>query len=132
MLRAVTINRSVVIVLALILSMVGVFSLRNSMFDVMSMMVFGLLGYFMLRYGYSTAAFALALILGEQFEGLLRRGLLLEDSSWTGFMTRPVTAVMVAISVALLVYGVVGTIRTSRRLARAAERQEERAAVSTP
>jgi putative tricarboxylic transport membrane protein len=132
MLRAVTINRSVVIVLALILSMVGVFSLRNSMFDVMSMMVFGLLGYFMLRYGYSTAAFALALILGEQFEGLLRRGLLLEDSSWTGFMTRPVTAVMVAISLALLVYGVVGTIRTSRRLARAAERQEERAAVSTP
>lgn len=127
MLRIVTLDRSVVLVMALVLSLVGVFALRNSAFDVLVMMVFGLIGYFLLRYGYSTAAFALAVILGEQFEGLLRRGLLLENSSWGDFLSRPITAGMVLLSVALLGYGVFSTVRTSRavRKATAAEPVED-------
>lgn len=115
MLRIVLLDRSVVLVLALLLSMLGVYALRNSTFDVAVMLVFGFVGYFMLRYGYSTAAFALAAVLGRDFEGYLRRGMLLTDSSFASFITRPVTATLVVVSLALLTYGVISTIRESRR-----------------
>lgn len=115
MLRLVLLDRSVVLVLALVLSMVGVYALRNSIFDVAVMMFFGLIGYFMLRYGYSTAAFALAVVLGADFESYLRHGILLTHNSFTEFISRPITALLVSVSLALLVYGVIGTVRQSRR-----------------
>ena len=120
LLHIVTIDRSVVLTIALVLSIVGVFALRNSSFDVVVMMVFGIVGYFMLRYGYSVAAFALAVVLGENFEGLLRRGLLLEGGSFTAFISRPITAVMVGVSVVLLVIGIVSTVRATRKAKRLA------------
>jgi putative tricarboxylic transport membrane protein len=122
LLRMVTLDRSVILTMALVLSIVGVFALRNSSFDVLVMMIFGLVGYFMLRYGYSTAAFALAVVLGENFEGLLRRGLLLEGGDWGAFFTRPITLGMVLFSVALLVFGILGTLRASKRGKANAER----------
>ncbi|MER3388637.1 MAG: tripartite tricarboxylate transporter permease [Microcella sp.] len=131
LLGIVTINRSIVLTIALVLSIIGVYALRNSIFDVVVMLVFGGIGYFMLRYGYSTAAFALAVVLGGSFEGLLRRGILLTDSDWGQFFTRPITLTMVIISILLLVYGIVGTIRTSRRMrARVAATAAEQSATS--
>jgi putative tricarboxylic transport membrane protein len=115
MLRLILLDRSAVLVLALVLSMVGVYSLRNSIFDVVVMMFFGLVGYFLLRYGYSTAAFALAVVLGHDFESYLRHGILLTNDSFAEFITRPVTALLVLLSAGLLTYGVIGTVRESRR-----------------
>lgn len=122
LLHMVTLDRSVILTMALVLSIVGVFALRNSSFDVLVMIIFGIVGYFMLRYGYSTAAFALAVVLGENFEGLLRRGLLLEGGSWGAFFTRPITLGMVIFSIALLAFGIFGTLRASKRAKANAER----------
>jgi putative tricarboxylic transport membrane protein len=121
MLRIVQLDRSVVLVMALLLSMVGVYALRNSVFDAGVMIFFGLIGYFMLRYGYSTAAFALSVTLGHDFEGYLRHGILLEDNSFGQFITRPVTALMVAISAALLIYGVISTVKETKASRKAAQ-----------
>lgn len=115
MLRIVQLDRSVVLVIALLLSMVGVYALRNAVFDVSVMVFFGLVGYFMLRYGYSTAAFALAVTLGHDFEGYLRHGILLTNNSFGEFISRPVTAILVGLSLALLAYGIYTTVRDSRR-----------------
>ncbi|HWM33641.1 MAG TPA: tripartite tricarboxylate transporter permease [Pseudolysinimonas sp.] len=118
LLRIVTIDRSVVLTVALVLSIIGVYALRNSTFDVVVMMAFGVVGYFMLRYGYSVAAFALAVVLGENFEGLLRRGLLLEGGDLGAFVSRPITAVMIGVSAVLLVVGIVTTVRAARKAKR--------------
>jgi putative tricarboxylic transport membrane protein len=115
LLRIVTIDRSSVLTMALVLSVMGVFALRNSIFDVIVMMVFGIVGYFMLRYGYSTAAFALAVVLGNGFEGLFRRGLLLTNSDLGEFFSRPITLTIVILSALLLAYGLYETVRTSRK-----------------
>jgi putative tricarboxylic transport membrane protein len=125
MLRVVLFDRSKVLVLALVLSIVGVYALRRSVFDVGVMMVFGLAGYFMLRYGYSTAAFALAVVLGSDFEGYLRRGILLTNGSFVEFITRPVTAGLVALAVALLAYGVITTVRAARSSKQSAGQRDE-------
>jgi putative tricarboxylic transport membrane protein len=120
MLRLVLLDRSIVLIMALLLSMVGVYALRNSLFDVSVMLVCGLVGYFMLRYGYSTAAFALGVTLGDDFEGYLRRGLLLTDSNFGTFISRPITLFLVILSGALLAYGIYGNIREGRAVKRKA------------
>ena len=130
LLHIVTINRSVVLTMALVLSIIGVFALRNSIFDVIVMMFFGIVGYFMLRYGYSTAAFALAVVLGGEFEALLRRGILLVNSDWGEFFTRPITLTMVLLSAALLTYGIIGTVRDTRAAKRKTVAQKDTTPVS--
>jgi hypothetical protein len=68
MLKAVDLNRQVVIVLALPMVTLGTCSLGTHVLDVAVAMVAGGIGYLMLRYGYSTTAATLAVSLGSEFE----------------------------------------------------------------
>ena len=58
----------------------GAYSLKNSVFDVGQMLVFGVLGYAMKKLGYSPAALTLALVLGPLAERALRQSLIISDS----------------------------------------------------
>lgn len=126
MIKVLTINRSVVVVLALATVVLGVYSLRYRMFDVVVCFVCGAIGYFMLRYGYSTAAAALAVVLAAGFEASLRRGLSIFDDDLTQFLGRPITAVILAIALLFLVLGIRRTVQASRadRAERAAAAQQ--------
>jgi len=116
MLKAVTLNRSGVIVFSLAVVILGVFSLNGRIFDVAAMIVFGLIGYFMLRYGYSTAGAALAVVLGKLFEQNLRQGLSLTRNSWGEFFARPITATVVAIAVIIFLIGIYRQFRLRQRM----------------
>ena len=70
----------------------------------------------MMRYGYSVAAAALAVFLGREFERNLRIGLQFYDQSWYEFFSRPITAAIMTVVFALLVYGIVQQIRMRRRI----------------
>jgi putative tricarboxylic transport membrane protein len=117
MLKAVNLNRSVVMVLALATVVLGVFSMNTRVFDVVVALICGVIGYFMLRYGYSTAGAALAVVLGGAFERHLRVGLNLVDNSWIGLLSRPITGTIVAISMALLVFGLYRQIQFRKKMA---------------
>jgi putative tricarboxylic transport membrane protein len=54
--------------------------------------------------------------LGAGFESNLRQGLLLVDSNLIAFVSRPWTAAILGICLALLVYGVVSTVRVGRKV----------------
>jgi putative tricarboxylic transport membrane protein len=115
LLRLVTFDRSLVLVGALILTMVGTYSIDRSVFDVFLLILFGVVGYFMLRYGYSTAGAAIAVVLGDGLETNLRAGLLLMEGDVGAFLSRPWTAAILLFSTVLLVYGTVNMLRLSRR-----------------
>lgn len=131
LLRAATMNRSVVLPVALAVTLVGVFSLNRSLFDVGLMLVFGLVGYFMLRYGYSTAAAAIAVVLGGGLESGLRQGLVLTGGSLSDFVLRPITGTVLLIALAFLVFSSVQTYRLGRKAA-PAESLEESASRESP
>ena len=114
LLKVVSIDRTLVLGTALALCMLGIFTLNRSIFDVFLMTFFGIIGYFMMRYGYSPAGFAIALILGKGLEANLRRGVLLCGDWWT-FFSRPWTAGLLAVCLGLLIYGALGTLKLSRR-----------------
>ena len=112
--RLAGLDRSVVLVVALALTLVGVYSVDQSMFDVFTCLLFGLIGYFMLRYGYAVAAAALGVILGDDIEANLRQGLLIADGSFVTFLSRPVTAIVLLLALFLLGYGVRSEWRSRR------------------
>jgi putative tricarboxylic transport membrane protein len=105
MLRAVRIDRSVMIVTSLAVVVLGVFALKGSITDVVVLIVFSVVGYFMYRYGFSPAAGALAVILSRGFESSMRHGLSLSRDSWLVMLSRPITAAILSITALFLIGG---------------------------
>jgi putative tricarboxylic transport membrane protein len=114
LLAVVTIDRRLVLTFATGLIVIGVYSLRQSIFDLILLLVCGIVGYFMSRYGYSTAAAAIAVVLGGLAEAYLRQGLNLARNDWGNFLSRPITAGILIFAALLLAYGIWVTVREGR------------------
>jgi TctA family transporter len=82
--------RSIVMTAVLIFSTVGAFSLRNSLFDVGLMAVFGVVGYFLEAKRMPLAPLILGLILGPMVEENFRTGMIKAEGSFLPFLTRPI------------------------------------------
>jgi putative tricarboxylic transport membrane protein len=67
---------------------IGIFALNNIVFDLWVLLVFGVLGYAMRRYGFPLAPMILGVVLGDNAEINLIRALA-TDSDLTIFFTRP-------------------------------------------
>jgi putative tricarboxylic transport membrane protein len=114
MVKLLTINRSVVIVLSIATVVLGVYSLQFRVLDVALCFAAAGIGYFMLRYGYSTAAAALAVVLAAGFEASLRRGLSV-FSEPSAFFGRPITIVILVMAALFLVIGIRRTMKVARQ-----------------
>jgi putative tricarboxylic transport membrane protein len=78
---------------------IGVFSLRNSVFDIYLMGLFGVLGYVFSKVGCEPAPMLLAFILGPLMEEYLRRAMLLSRGNPWVFVQRPISATLLALAV---------------------------------
>jgi len=87
--------RSVVMVAVLVFSVVGAFSLRNSLFDVYLMAGFGLVGFYLESQRVPLAPLILGLILGPMVEDNFRTGLIKTEGDLMPFFTRPICTVLV-------------------------------------
>ncbi len=86
----------------IIFASIGAYSVNNSMFDVWTMVGFGLLGYAMKKLHYPIVPLILAMVLGRLVENSIRQALILSAGSFDIFYTRPITALFLLI--ALLAY----------------------------
>ncbi|HEV8342328.1 MAG TPA: tripartite tricarboxylate transporter permease [Candidatus Binatia bacterium] len=77
---------------------IGVFSLNNTEFDIHMMALFGLLGYVFSKLGCEPAPMLLAFILGRLMEEYLRRALLISRGDPMVFITRPISATLLALA----------------------------------
>lgn len=83
----------------IVLGLVGSYSLKNNVYDVYIMFAFSFLGYFFEKYHYSTSSFILGIVLGPICENGLRKQLILAGGDWTTFFTRPISLVVILLSV---------------------------------
>jgi putative tricarboxylic transport membrane protein len=83
----------------LVFCAIGVFSLRNSVFDIYLMGLFGVLGYVFSKVGCEPAPMLLAFILGPLMEEYLRRAMLLSRGNPWVFVQRPISATLLALAV---------------------------------
>ena len=86
------------------ISVCGIYSLNQSLIDVWIMLLFGVIGFFMRRYGFSLVPVIIGLILGELVEGTLRQSLVIFDGNWLMFFTRPIVLTFFILSVIALIF----------------------------
>jgi len=96
---------------------IGVYSLSNAPFDVMLTALFGLLGYVFVKLECEPAPLILGFILGPLMEENLRRAMLLSRGDATVFFTKPISAVLLGIALALLLITLAPTVRKTREVA---------------
>jgi putative tricarboxylic transport membrane protein len=89
--------------LILLFCVVGVYSLNTTTDEVILMVLFGVIGYLMKKYGYEAAPLIMAMILSPLMENNLRQSLALSHGSFTIFFTRPISAVLMITAIALLI-----------------------------
>ena len=82
---------------------IGVYSENNNTFEIWMVAAFGVIGYVFHKLSCEPAPLLLGLILGPMMEENLRRALLLSRGDWGVLVTRPISAVLLAIAVMLLV-----------------------------
>ncbi len=93
---------------------VGVYSTNNNTFDVWMVAAFGAVGYLFIKLGLEPAPLLLGFILGPMMEENLRRALLLSRGDWSVFVTHPISAVLLAMAVGLLVVVALPGIKRKR------------------
>ncbi len=87
------------------------------------MLLFGIFGYLMRKFQYEGAPLILAYVLGPLLEQALRQSLLLSNGSFMIFVTRPISAVTLAIALLLLISTIFPNLR--KRRDKLAELEEE-------
>jgi TctA family transporter len=98
----------------LVFCAIGVFSLNNNNFDVYMMALFGVLGYVFAKLDCEPAPMLLGFILGPLMEEYLRRALIISRGDPMVFLTRPISATMLAMAVLAMVMVLLPAIRTTR------------------
>jgi putative tricarboxylic transport membrane protein len=101
--RVLAIPPGVLVPTICLMAAAGAFSLHNNAFDVRLVLIFGAIGYLLMRFGFPTAPAVLGIVLGPILEQNLRNALTVSRMDFTVFVTRPVSAASLLIA-ALLLY----------------------------
>jgi putative tricarboxylic transport membrane protein len=97
-----------------LITILGVYTINNSTFDIFVMIAFGVIGYLMKKTGFEPGPMVLAFVLGAILEDSVRRSLLIFDGDPTGFFTRPISGTILGLFVLVVMFPIVGVIRTRR------------------
>jgi len=98
----------------LALCCIGAYSVSNSLFDVWLVLLFGLIGYFFIKIGVEPAPLVLGFVLGPMLEEHFRRAMLISGGDISVFLTRPISASLLALAALLLGALLLPAIRVGR------------------
>lgn len=93
---------------------IGVYTTNNNVWDIWMVAIFGIIGYIFVKLGTEPAPLLLGFILGPMMEENLRRTLLLSRGDWSVFVTRPISAGLLAVCVLLLVIVLLPSVKSKR------------------
>src|SRR5690606_4272726 len=93
---------------------IGIYSINSNAYDLYSLALFGALGYALVRFGCEPAPLLLGFILGPMLEEHLRRAMIISRGDPSVFVTRPISATLLALSVIVLVIVLLPAVRRKR------------------
>ncbi|MEP6693626.1 MAG: tripartite tricarboxylate transporter permease [Chloroflexota bacterium] len=97
-----------------IISIIGSYSLNNSMFDVFITITFGFVGYWLRKMKYPLAPLVVAIVLGDSTERELRKALIASGGSPLIFFGSPLAATLMILAIILLVLPILRSMRERR------------------
>jgi len=86
----------------LLFATIGTYGISQSVIDLALLYAVGIVGYFMRRFDFPTAPVIIGMILGPLAEQELRRALTISQGDWSVFLTRPLSATLLALAAAAL------------------------------
>lgn len=109
---------AVVSAFVLLFCFVGAFAARNSMYDLLVVAAFGLVGFLFERLRFPIAPMVLGTILGPLAEQNFMTTMVSFDNDWTVFFTRPISGAIMAVAFVSLTLPLLRAVRAARRQAR--------------
>ena len=103
----------------------GAFAINNNIFEIFVMTAFGLIGFFMKRFGIPITPLCIALVLGALFEQNLRRSLILSKGNPFVFFTRPISCAIMILAVFMLFFPIISAKLTKRRMKKMGKNTQE-------
>jgi putative tricarboxylic transport membrane protein len=92
--------------------LMGAFSVNRDPIDLLVVVAFGILGYFMRRFGYPRPAMILGLVLGDLMEKYLYRSVASYGFSW---LSRPAVIALLVLATISFVFTVRGRLRSTQK-----------------
>lgn len=105
MLVVLRVSREHLMPIIFVLCVVGSFAIASRIFDVWVMLGFGILGFALRQMNYPMAPLVLGIVLGDILDKNFRRGMVLSDGSLEPFFTRPISAVLAALTIITILWG---------------------------
>ena len=115
--KVINIQRYILIPCILVLSLVGSYSINQSMFDVYFAIAMGVIGYLMQKYEFNLSPILLALILGPMSESNIRRYMQIVDGNFMQIFTRPICIIFFALAVFSIIAAVLNQRKIAKRIA---------------
>jgi putative tricarboxylic transport membrane protein len=112
--RVIRIPSKILMPIILLLSIVGAFALQRNIVDIWIMFVFGCLAFIMNKYKFPTLPLLLGIILGGPLERNFRMSLLLSEGSFLTFIQRPISLILILLTVGYLILQYKGIKRTAK------------------
>ncbi|MGQ7260700.1 tripartite tricarboxylate transporter permease [Vreelandella sp. V005] len=97
------IPQQILVPVVLMLCAIGAYALNNNLFDIWVLFIFGIIGYLLWKAEVPLTPLILGVVLGDNLERQLFRALELNES-WLTFLTRPLSALFLALAVASILF----------------------------
>jgi putative tricarboxylic transport membrane protein len=102
--------------LIIFISILGAYSINNSLWDVGAMVVFGIIGYFMKKLDIPMAPTVLTFVLGKNIESSLLQSLAISDGNFMVFFQRPISGTLMFISFIIILASVYSGMTKKREV----------------
>jgi putative tricarboxylic transport membrane protein len=98
---------SIIAPVILVICAIGAYTVHNSTFDVVLMLVFGIIGYLLKKTDYPLAPMVLAIVLGDKAEEAFRQSLLGSGGSLSVFVSNPLVSSIMALGFIALFWPII-------------------------
>jgi len=104
---------SVIAPVIVVICAIGAYTVHSAMFDVITMLVFGVVGYLFKKLKYPMAPLVLALVLGDMAEASFRQSMLLSQGTLAIFWSNPLVGSIAGLAIVMLVWPVLSSLKIS-------------------
>ena len=114
--KVLEVPKNILTPIVLAICLFAAYAESGNVFTVWLALLFGILGYFLRKYGFPVAPIVLAIVLGSMIEISFRRSLILSDGSLAILVTRPVALVILGLATLSVGYQAVRDLRKKPRV----------------
>jgi len=116
---------SVIAPVIVVICAIGAYTVHSSMFDVVMMMVFGVVGYLFKKLKYPMAPLVLALVLGDKAEDSFRQAMLVSQGELSVLWSNPLVGTISTLALLLLAWPLISKLIHKIRPPKKQEFKEE-------